>query len=156
MLGNEASASELPAQLQKTPLQAARNEKTQRPLQPSGFVLNPWTVKAFNSLYYLNHSDRRQIVDYDRSSIPLDRVLAVEPDLRASRLRPIPGHVPKRNLPASADRTSAQISHSRKASFLAVLKSSGQAGKGTFSYLYPGHTLALDFPLRPELQTVSP
>ncbi len=38
-----------------------------------------------------------------------------------------------------------KIADSGKASFLAVLKSSGPASGGLLSYLYPGHTLALDF-----------
>jgi decaprenylphospho-beta-D-ribofuranose 2-oxidase len=40
------------------------------------------------------------------------------------------------------------ISRSRQASFLAVLKESGGSTPGMLSYLYPGYTLALDFPYR--------
>ena len=40
------------------------------------------------------------------------------------------------------------ISKSGEASFLAVLKSSGAANQGILSYLFDGHTLALDFPYR--------
>ena len=40
------------------------------------------------------------------------------------------------------------ITESGQGSFLAVLKSSGPQGIGTLSYLFAGHTLALDFPYR--------
>jgi FAD/FMN-containing dehydrogenase len=42
------------------------------------------------------------------------------------------------------------ITRSRQASFLAVLKESGASTPGLLSYLYPGYTLALDFPYRGE------
>src|SRR5262249_38644400 len=93
-----------------------------------------------------SHPNGRQIVDYDTFFYPLDHVLGW------NRIYGRRGFVQYQALfpPATSRqgliRLLETISASRKASFLAVLKSTGPANKGLLSFPRPGHTLALDLP----------
>ncbi len=146
MLGNDAEVADLPAALRLHPLTAGRKRTKAVPCQFPAFALNSWSVKAFNSLYYATHASCRKFVDYDTFFYPLDGVL------HWNRIYGRRGFVQYQALfPPETSRRALidlleRIAASRRASFLAVLKSSGPAGAGMLSYLHAGHTLALDFP----------
>ena len=41
-----------------------------------GFVLNTWSIKAFNTLFYAKNRDKQLVVvDYDKYFYPLDGIL---------------------------------------------------------------------------------
>ena len=146
MLGNEATVDNLPRSLRDRPLHLRSLRKSNVPCHFPSFVLNSWTVKAFNALYYRRHPDSTQILDYDTFFFPLDRVL------QWNRIYGRRGFVQYQALfPAHNSREGLiellqRISRSRRGSFLAVLKTCGPAGPGLLSFPYAGHTLALDFP----------
>ena len=151
MLSNEGRASELPERIQKRPLALASKLKATVPLQLPAFMLNEWSVKAFNTAFYGAQANAERIVDYDRFYYPLDRVL------HWNRIYGRRGFVqyqvlfPPRTTLQGLIAILERISKSRRASFLSVLKSSGPANQSPLSYLYEGHTLALDLPFTPDL-----
>ena len=146
MLGNDAQIADLPAGLGSRPLALPAKRTKTVPCRFPAFVLNPWTVKAFNALYYAAHASSRRIVDYDAFFYPLDGVL------HWNRIYGRRGFIQYQALfPPETSRRGLielleRIAASGRASFLAVLKSSGPASQGILSYLHAGHTLALDFP----------
>jgi FAD/FMN-containing dehydrogenase len=145
MLANDVKASDLPASLQRHALTVPAKRTKTVPFCCPIFLLNPWSVKAFNALYYAKHREGRWCVDYDTFFYPLDNVQ------HWNRLYGRRGFVQYQALlPLETSRCGLialleKIVGSKRASFLAVLKSTGPASQGMLSYPYPGHTLALDF-----------
>jgi FAD/FMN-containing dehydrogenase len=146
MLGNDAEADEVQRQLGVEPYAVSPRRGGSVPFYFPGFVINPWSVKVFNELYYAAHSDRRRLVDYDTFFYPLDpfrdynRVYGRRGYLQYQAL--LPPDSSRRGLIALLER----LARSQRASFLAVLKSNGPGNAGMLSYLHPGHTFAVDIP----------
>ena len=151
MLANDLTKHELPKGLASDPLRLASKMKAMVPMQLPGFVLNPWSIRALNTAYYGLNGDRTDFVDYDTFYYPLDRVL------HWNRVYGRRGFVQYQALlPPESSETGLvalleKIAKSRRASFLAVLKSCGPANRSPLSYLHPGHTLALDLPYTRDL-----
>jgi FAD/FMN-containing dehydrogenase len=146
MRGDHAAVADLPPSLRSRPL-ALRAKRTKSiPFNFPSFVLNPWSVKAFNALYYARHHDGRKLVSYDAFFYPLDGIL------HWNRMYGRRGFIQYQALfPPESSRAGMRalleaIAGSRMASFLAVLKSTGAANPGLLSFPKPGHTLALDLP----------
>jgi FAD/FMN-containing dehydrogenase len=151
MLSNEGLPEDLPPRLRRDPLRLASKLKAAVPLQLPSFMLNEWSVRAFNTTFYGVQSNDVRVVDYDNFYYPLDKVL------HWNRIYGKRGFVqyqvlfpPRTTLPGLIA-ILERISKSRRASFLSVLKSSGPANRSPLSYLYQGHTLALDLPFTPDL-----
>jgi decaprenylphospho-beta-D-ribofuranose 2-oxidase len=146
MLANVAAAGELPARFRSQPLRLPHKRTLQVPCQMPSRLLTPWTVRAFNELYYRTHPDARRVVDFDAFFYPLDSVV------NWNRIYGRRGFIQYQALfPPSVSRPALielleEIVASKMGSFLSVLKTSGASTPGLLSYLYPGHTLALDFP----------
>jgi FAD/FMN-containing dehydrogenase len=146
MLGNNAARADLPAPLAQRPFLLPRKFRYTVPFPFPSVLLNSWSMKALNALYYASHSEGLHYVDYDTFFYPLDHVL------HWNRLYGRRGFVQYQALfpPETAARGLREllekVARSGKASFLAVLKRSGPASQGVLSYLSPGYTLALDFP----------
>ena len=142
---NDADVADLPEHLRGNPLAAPVKHKRVLPFRLPGFVLNSWSVKTFNALYYAKHADHHCFVDYDTFFYPLDGIL------HWNRLYGRRGFVQYQALfPPETSRLGliellGKITRSKRASFLAVLKHTGPASQGMLSYPHPGHTLALDF-----------
>ena len=75
MLANHAARSALPARLQGDPLRMPRRRRLSVPFNFPSFVLNAWSVAAFNEIYYRRHRNHARIVDFDSFFYPLDAVL---------------------------------------------------------------------------------
>ena len=151
MVSNESTVADLPPRLRRDPLRLTSQLKATVPLQMPSFMLNEWSVRAFNTAFYGAQPNKLKIVDYDTFYYPLDKVL------HWNRIYGKRGFVqyqvlfpPKTTLPGLIE-ILERISKSRRASFLSVLKSSGPANRSPLSFLYEGHTLALDLPFTPDL-----
>jgi decaprenylphospho-beta-D-ribofuranose 2-oxidase len=146
MRGRHTECAELPAELAKSPLSASPERRRSVPCYLPGGLLNSWSVKAFNALFYHRHRDRRAIVAYAPFFYPLDSVL------NWNRIYGRRGFVQYQAAfpPATSRRALVRlletISAARQASFLAVLKSFGPGNQGLLSFPLEGHTLALDLP----------
>ncbi|MBI3118426.1 MAG: FAD-binding oxidoreductase [Candidatus Hydrogenedentes bacterium] len=151
MQGNHALPEHLPARLQAAPLAAPRARQKRIPLDFPSFVLNPLSIKAFNTLFYASHlRTQGVIVHYDKYFYPLDRILDW------NRMYGKAGFVQyQATLPIDQRqglvRVLERLSQSRRASFLAVLKCFGAGNPGLLSHPIRGYTLTLDIPNRPGL-----
>jgi len=151
MLGEHATAAELPPGNKKA-LEVREKTLTSVPFHFPSFVLNKWTVKAFNALYYgKNFSKVQERVDhYDGFFYPLDSIL------NWNRIYGKRGFVQYQFvLPLKSSKTGlreilGRIRKKGMGSFLAVLKLFGEQND-LISFPMAGYTLALDFPMRPGL-----
>ncbi|HET6882286.1 MAG TPA: FAD-binding oxidoreductase [Pirellulales bacterium] len=145
MRGNHTPAGELPPSVIE-PLGVPDRRHKRVPCFLPNFVLNSWSVRAFNALYYRRHGDRRAVVDYDSFFYPLD---AVEDWNRIYGRRGFLQY--QAAFPVDTSRAGLialleTIAASRQASFLAVLKTFGPANEGLLSFPIAGSTLAVDLP----------
>ena len=114
---------------------------------PQG-VLNSWSVRAFNSIYYRLQSSNKGVFisDYDRFFYPLDgvgnwnRMYGKRGFLQYQCVIPLDRSRQGMKLLLEA------LTDSRRPSFLAVLKRLGKEGPGLFSFPAEGYTLAIDIP----------
>lgn len=152
MRGNHAKASDLPKKLAQRPFRLPRRPTLAVPMDFPGFVLNSWSIRAFNTLFYATNRDaKNKLVDYDKYFYPLDGVL------QWNRMYGKQGFIQyQATFPmtekAGLVKMLEQLAAAKRASFLVVLKCFGEAGKGLLSYPTPGYTLALDIPNRPGLE----
>ena len=150
MLGNHADIHELPSTVREKPLALPRRRKKTIPFHFPSWTLNPWSVKAFNTLYYAKNRDSRRLVDFDSYFYPLDGVSHWNRIYGRAGFVQYQALFPTETARAGLKSLLKRISESKQASFLAVLKGCGSATPGMLSYLFPGYTLALDFPFRGE------
>ena len=130
-------------------LRVHRQPRLNVPLDFPALALNPFSVQAFNTLYYgrLRHRVNRAVQHYDPFFYPLDSVN------NWKRIYGRRGFFQYQfTVPLSSDAIAIRevfklIAQSGQGSFLAVLKTFGDIrSPGMLSYPSPGLTLALDFP----------
>ncbi len=121
------------------------------PLELPAVVMNPFSIKVFNSLYFAAGARRQQArrVHYAPFFYPLDAVRNWNKAYGRRGFYQYQCVVP----PAAADRAIpemlAEIARSGQGSCLAVLKTFGtRRSPGLLSFPFEGVTLALDFPNR--------
>ncbi len=117
------------------------------PFNMPSCLLNGFSVRAFNILYYALHREIvERIVHLDPFFYPLDKVA------NWNRLYGKRGFVqyqvalPLEKGAAALAELLGRLARSRRASFLAVLKRFGESNSGLLSFPMPGYTLALDIP----------
>ena len=147
-LGEHARRDELPDGTDPALRRVAR--KTRRiPFYFPEIALNPWSVRAFNELYFRRGRPGQAIVDYETYFYPLDALL------EWNRIYGRSGFVQYQCvLPpdASVVGMTAILERAGRAgsgSFLAVLKLFGPAADAPLSFPMAGYTLALDFRATP-------
>lgn len=149
ILGHHAKNGELTAEQRTDPYPIHAPIRWNFPFIPPLSLINRWTVKAFNNVYYQVHSSvsGSQVVPYDGFMYPLDSVghwnrvygrkgfvqyqFVLPTDQAADGLREV----------------LERITQQRTASFLAVIKRFGPQGQGLLSFPKTGYTLALDIPI---------
>ncbi len=115
------------------------------------FVLNKFTVKTFNSLYYLKQIKKKleRKMDFDKFFYPLDSILEWNKMYGKRGFFQYQFVLPEDRSFDGLKEILEEISGSGYGSFLAVLKLFGEE-EAPFSFPMKGYTLALDFPLSEE------
>ena len=151
MLGEHAGLADLSPSQKEKPLSLPPRRQISFPFNLPSFVLNSFTVKAFNALYYAKNTKREinNVVSYEPFFYPLDAVL------HWNRGYGRKGFVQYQFvLPLQSREGLEAILHKIAAaglgSFLAVLKVFGRQDD-LISFPAEGYTLALDFPVRDNL-----
>lgn len=148
MLGEHARIEDLDENKKKDPLKLPGKKQIAFPFTLPSFVLNQFTVKAFNFLFYAKNTRKEinNIVSYEPFFYPLDAVLhwnrgyGKKGFVQYQFVLPLSG---KQGLVEILKR----ISDQGLGSFLAVLKVFGKQDD-LISFPTEGYTLALDFPVR--------
>lgn len=123
--------------------------KTQKtiPFNFPGFVLNRWSAKAFNWLYYHRVSKEISVqsVDIDTFFYPLDAIGHWNRVYGKKGLIQYQFVLPKEASYEGLREILAAISTSKEGSFLGVLKLCGESNNNWLSFPMEGYSLALDF-----------
>ncbi|MBX6744876.1 MAG: FAD-binding oxidoreductase, partial [Acetobacteraceae bacterium] len=131
---------------------APRPERARRfPFDAPGWMLNRASVRAFNAAYWrrVPAGGEERLLPYRKFLYPLDAIHGWNRMYGRAGFRQLQCVVPQAGGAAALRRLLEAVSASGDASFLAVLKSMGRAGRGLLSFAMPGYTLALDVPARP-------
>jgi decaprenylphospho-beta-D-ribofuranose 2-oxidase len=147
MSAEHARRAELPSRAADEPLSVPNPLQLSVPFNFPAVTLNPYTVAAFNAIYYRAHPTRSNVfTSYEPFFYPLDkighwnRIYGKRGFIQYQALLPM--ETSGEGIPRLLD----EIVRSRLASFLAVLKRTGEANQGMLSFCRPGITLALDLP----------
>ncbi|MBC7908583.1 MAG: FAD-binding oxidoreductase [Rhodospirillaceae bacterium] len=144
--GELAEPDELPPGL------LPRRKRPKRvPVDLPNWVLNRWSMRAFNTLYYnmAPAKPRPAIMDLDSFFYPLDALLEWNRIYGRNGFTQYQCVLPKPAGREGLRHLLATIQKSGFGSFLAVLKLFGGHAGGCLSFPMEGYTLALDFPVRP-------
>ncbi len=155
MCGRWATADEAP---KRVPPRRLRPRLT---FDFPGWALGPWTVRAFNELYFRKQwrPTLRGIVHPESFFYPLDvlrewhRMYGTRGFTQYQCVLPHTDESGARKT-GSARRVLDVLTTLGGASFLAVIKDFGQNGVGVLSFPRPGITLALDIPIRANTQAL--
>lgn len=154
MIGEHAALSELPVKWKNHPLCPKKKLQLNVPFFFPSFILNTFTVKIFNFLYYFRQTKKvvDSITTYDSFFYPLDairnwnRIYGKKGFIQYQFI--IPKEVGKEGM-AEVLKTIAQ---SGEGSFLAVLKLYRKSGEEAHnSFPIDGYSLALDFKINRKL-----
>lgn len=122
------------------------------PFALPAWMLNRYSVKAFNAAYYKFHAKRKgtTLVSYDSFFYPLDSIRQWNLLYGKQGFLQYQCIIPETNLEALEELLD-RIARSGMGSFLGVLKQFGSAQSvGLLSFPRPGFTIALDFAMRGE------
>jgi len=147
-IGEHATLNDLDDEQKKIPFALPSKKKLNFPFNLPTWVLNTFTVKAFNFLYYSKNFSKEidNVVPYDPFFYQLDAIL------NWNRVYGKNGFVQYQFvLPLEAKQGLIEIlnriSDKGMGSFLTVLKALGKQ-ESMISFCREGYTLALDFPLK--------
>ncbi|TDM00179.1 MAG: FAD-linked oxidase [Flavobacteriaceae bacterium] len=152
--GEHARLDELPKEKSTDPLSVSKGLTLNVPFYFPSFVLNKWTVKAFNFLYFYKQLTRfkSSLVSYVGFFYPLDAISSWNRIYGKKGFIQYQMVIPKNHGEAGMKELLAAISKSGNASFLAVLKLFGKSNPNTFNaFPQEGYTLALDFKINKTL-----
>jgi FAD/FMN-containing dehydrogenase len=134
-------------------LDLPRKKKRTVPVTPPFSLINPLTLRAFNTLYYHRQlrSTVESVVDYDSYFYPLDSLLEWHRIYGKPGFQQYQCVLPQEHSRGGMQAILEAIGKSGTGSFLAVLKRCGDlVSPGLLSFPMEGASLALDFPQRDE------
>lgn len=151
-LGEHALVNDLGGARREAPFKTPRKRKINIPVNGPAWVLNKWSVRAFNALYYRKglRSSGRSLVDWDSFFYPLDAVLNWNRIYGHRGFAQFQCVVPPEQAYQGISALLEAIAVSGQAPFLAVLKRFGQQDS-PISFPMEGYTIALDFPVSPKV-----
>lgn len=155
MRGEHAFRYELGAKMAQKPLRLKKKFIPRIPFYFPEFILNKFTVKLFNWLYYnqQRHTKLKNIVDYETFFYPLDVVEDWNRIYGKAGFIQYQMVIPKENGKAGMRKILETIASSGSGSFLAVLKLFGKNNPLAYnSFPMEGYTLALDFKVNSKLK----
>lgn len=134
---------------EKSPERAYRPRSLRMPFQPPISLVNRYTLRAFNSLYF--HKNRlqkqSQLVHYQPFFYPLDNIKDWNRMYGPKGFYQYQCVIPRAQGLETLSAVLDEIGLAKQGSFLAVLKTFGhQKSRGMLGFPRPGVTLALDFP----------
>jgi decaprenylphospho-beta-D-ribofuranose 2-oxidase len=114
-----------------------------------GWVLNRWSIKIFNFLFYHKQllSTKKSIVSFEKFFYPLDFIRDWNKMYGKKGFVQYQFVLPMENSKEGLRKILEQIGKQGTGSFLAVLKLFGE-NDGMMSFPMKGYTLALDFPIK--------
>lgn len=154
MRGEHAFKHELPKKFQQNPLRLKQKFIPKVPFYFPDFMLNKWSVKLFNYLYYSKQQKKevKNFVDYETFFYPLDVVNDWNKIYGKKGFIQYQMVIPKEKGKAGMKKILETIAKSGNGSFLAVLKLFGKENPSAYnSFPLEGYTLALDFKVNPKL-----
>jgi FAD/FMN-containing dehydrogenase len=128
--------------------------RPQVPFVLPGFVLNRWTVRTFNTVYYHAHVPRlrRSIVHPESFFYPLDVIRHWNRMYGPQGFTQYQCVLPDAAGHRAARRFLELLTQRGGASMLCVIKDCGAEGRGLLSFPKPGISIALDIPVRADTQ----
>lgn len=134
-------------------LELSGQSKRSLPIDMPTWVLNPYSIKAFNFFYFHNSiiSDQKTELPYRPYFYPLDGINNWNRLYGKNGFIQYQFVVPKAVGVGGLKRILDIISNSNKGSFLAVLKVFGKGNENYLSFPIEGYSLALDFKMEPEI-----
>jgi FAD/FMN-containing dehydrogenase len=154
MRGEHALKVELPFKYADKPLRLKKKFSPTVPFYFPKFVLNKFTVKAFNFLFFNKQRKKvvKNIIDYETFFYPLDAINDWNKIYGRSGFIQYQMVIPKEKGEEGMKKILETIARSGQGSFLAVLKLFGKNNPLAYnSFPIEGYTLALDFKLNREL-----
>jgi decaprenylphospho-beta-D-ribofuranose 2-oxidase len=140
---------------EEAPTEAPRPRR--RPSVPfvlPGFVLNPWTVRAFNASYYHAPRARRGVVHPEEFFHPLDAIGDWNRLYGPRGFTQYQCVLPEAAGPGAARRFLETLTARGGASMLCVIKDCGDEGSGLLSFPKRGISIACDLPIRDDTQAL--
>ncbi len=152
MRGNWMEAADLPAPLRDAPYQVQPRWLAPRvPRQPPVSLVTPWTMRAFNEVFYRKHPKKAEgiLQGYRDFFFPLDFVRDWNRIYGPGGFQQYQCVVPTEYALPALTAVLERISAAGVASFLAVVKQMGPGeARAPLSFPQPGVILALDLPHR--------
>lgn len=152
MAGEHADPDELSEKQRKNMLKPYSDTMFTFPVDLPSFVLNQYSVKAFNFLYYQKNIKKyiQNIIPYDPFFYPLDKILEWNKGYGENGFLQYQFVLPMEASEQGMIDILNRINRKGMGSFLAVFKVFGKQD-GLISFPLEGCTLALDFPVRQDL-----
>jgi len=152
MAGEHAELDELNEKQKKNSLTPYSDTLFTFPVNLPSFVLNQYSVKAFNFLYYQKNLKKtiNNIIPYDPFFYPLDKILDWNKGYGKNGFLQYQFVIPMESCEKGMRDILTRINQKGMGSFLAVFKVFGKQN-GLISFPMEGCTLALDFPVNKKL-----